>query len=226
LEPGRFLQQDFKTGYWMLMTYEEKVIHLRRQVYAHHHPLVARLDKHLKQVLADARFGWKRNTIMAQRFLPAICRKWQSVLYEPAHADGARWNAVLTTTGSSSSNRRFPTSKTSTPSRLLGPSTQHRVKPLLPKRGSFALRTAQSNLPPILEKDRESRPFVQGDLVQVLEDDRYDEWITATILGIDPFGRAVVEYPETDEIEMVHLDMLRYLDNDIDRNWDSRHGSV
>ena len=54
------------------------------------------------------------------------------------------------------------------------------------------------------------KPFMQGDLVQVYHDPRYDDWSEAKILLINPFERATVQYTDTDDIEVVHLETLQH----------------
>jgi hypothetical protein len=77
----RFLQQDWKTGFWSLMTHQKTKDYIARQVHTSQHLLVGRLDEHLKSVLADARFGLSRETIMAKKFTSQLAMEWQSVLY-------------------------------------------------------------------------------------------------------------------------------------------------
>ena len=54
------------------------------------------------------------------------------------------------------------------------------------------------------------KPFMQGDLVQVYHDPRHDDWFEAKILLINPFERATVQYTDTDDIEVVHLETLQH----------------
>jgi hypothetical protein len=196
VKPGRFLQQDWKTGYWMLMTNEEVQTHLSRQLYAQNHSLTARMDQHIKHVLADARFGWQRNTAMARQFIPAICSQWQSVLFSPL----ATRSSVL-----------IPAKKSTGPRYLTAP------KPLLQSlstnKGSLVLRTKPRTFPSIAGRKESSPSFVQGDLVYVLEDFLgRASWSKGRTLLIDPFGNAFVQYLEvngTEKVVKVNLDRLR-----------------
>ena len=219
VRPGRFLQQDYKTGYWILMTREETLTYLARQVYAHHHPLTARLDQHLKQVLSDARFGWQRNTIMAQRFVSTMCTHWQSILYSSLdNQPEAGWNLRVITALATERRKTRP---------LFSSSPKHaRVVSLATTMGgSLTLGRTPSNVPSRFQKDVQRIPFVQGDLVQVYHDPRYEDWVPAEILLINPFERATVQYINSDDIEIVHLETLQHATSD-DENYDDEESPL
>jgi hypothetical protein len=77
----RFLQQDWQTGYWTIMSPLAISDFINNQIHARKHPLIARLDKHLKTALADARFGVKRDLIMTRRFTTSVILHLQTILY-------------------------------------------------------------------------------------------------------------------------------------------------
>lgn len=79
INPPRMLLQDPATGYWSLSDAYD--VTLQRMVVRKQNPLLNQLDTHLSQVLANARFGRRRDTVMARRFATKIVSDWQTVVF-------------------------------------------------------------------------------------------------------------------------------------------------
>lgn len=86
----RFLEQDWQTGYWSIMSPLAISKYIKQQIYARKRPLIARLDTHLKTALANARFGLDRDLVMTRRFTTSMILHLQATLYrnvEPSVED-------------------------------------------------------------------------------------------------------------------------------------------
>jgi hypothetical protein len=68
--------QDYITGYWTVMSKAEAVEETRRALIMQNKPLVKVLASYWKQVLADARFGLLRDTVMARTWIPKTVTSW------------------------------------------------------------------------------------------------------------------------------------------------------
>ena len=78
----RLLQQDPDSGYWTVIRDNDQVHEtVRRELLMEQSPLVRGLGNHVKMVLADGRFGIRRDTSMAQRFTPLFATYWETVLF-------------------------------------------------------------------------------------------------------------------------------------------------
>eukprot|EP00980_Cylindrotheca_fusiformis_P017555 scaffold5507_cov103-Cylindrotheca_fusiformis.AAC.2 len=79
--PPRMLYQDPWTGYWTVLSNNSTTTiiqdRLQQMIVKQQSPLYQTLDTHLLQVLANARFGRSRDTIMAQRFEIQWVQYWQ-----------------------------------------------------------------------------------------------------------------------------------------------------
>jgi ectoine hydroxylase-related dioxygenase (phytanoyl-CoA dioxygenase family) len=99
--PLRMLLQDAATGYWTLMPDTKDI--LKRMVLKLRNPLLEKVDTHLLQVLANARFGRRRDTVMAQRFEKQMVQHWQHVFFSSLMEEQAAkpkatllmWNEVI-----------------------------------------------------------------------------------------------------------------------------------
>lgn len=199
VRPGRFLQQDHVTGYWMQMDASQVQSYLQRQVYAREFSWVGKLDDHLKQVLADARFGKTRETALSRRFTPALVEHWQSILYRSLKA-----NDDSSTSCAAHQLVPVPVSKKTSGWNKL---TSALVS--TPKSGVSAMSSSLRSPSTRPRMYKPMRHFVQGDAVEVLaDDDQY--WDPATILYIDPFERATVRYEESGEEELVYMSIIRH----------------
>ena len=79
----RFLLQDPFTGYWGIMPKLDALHETRRSVLMKQKPLLGYLARHLKHVLADARFGVTRDTVMSKKYIPLFVSKWDTLLLGP-----------------------------------------------------------------------------------------------------------------------------------------------
>jgi hypothetical protein len=77
----RFLWQDPNTGVWRILTFASAVQETGRAIQGIVDPRIGVLAKSLKQILADARFGIFRDTVMARRFTPLFVEKWMNFIY-------------------------------------------------------------------------------------------------------------------------------------------------
>jgi len=94
----RFLQQDWQTGYWSLITPRESDDYIQKQLYAKHHPLTARLDEQLKVNLADARFGLNRDKVLSSKFTVQLVLALQKMLYRNVKGATTENNTPMYTT--------------------------------------------------------------------------------------------------------------------------------
>lgn len=88
--PRRFLKQDHETGWWTTMTQTEAIAVTRRALLALAHPKSVGVSyEHWKQVLAESRFGRRRHTALAKKWIPQFVDKIQKKLFaEDIHSDG------------------------------------------------------------------------------------------------------------------------------------------
>ena len=63
---GRFLQQDYESGDWVVMSPSEARNHTKRALLLQHYPALAAVDGALSFLLADYRFGFHRGTRLAR----------------------------------------------------------------------------------------------------------------------------------------------------------------
>jgi hypothetical protein len=133
--PGvrRFLRQDPTTGSWRIMTRQDAIEETLRAVAIQQSSLLGALTKHLKYVLADARFGVSKETTMARRFGPMFVDQFMSTLFKGC--DSCESGRAPVRPGVGCENQFVRSNRSSTT--LLGPSTMSPVLPL-----SRSLRTS------------------------------------------------------------------------------------
>lgn len=76
--PPRFLLQDFATGDWIESDTPKAI--LKEMILQDQRPLLRKLNTHLLQALANARFGRQRQTAMARIFDTQFVQDWQQIL--------------------------------------------------------------------------------------------------------------------------------------------------
>ena len=80
--PRRFLKQDYETGWWLQMTTAEAKIETKQALLALSYPLSVGVARdHWKQILAESRFGKRRNTVLAQKWIPQTVEKMTKELF-------------------------------------------------------------------------------------------------------------------------------------------------
>lgn len=81
--PRRFLQQDFETGWWTNMTKDKAMTVTRRALIAMARPESIGVSyKHWKQVLAESRFGKRRDTALAKKWMPRFAEQAMAELFQ------------------------------------------------------------------------------------------------------------------------------------------------
>eukprot|EP00537_Pseudo-nitzschia_pungens_P003964 CAMPEP_0172366776 /NCGR_PEP_ID=MMETSP1060-20121228/17069_1 /TAXON_ID=37318 /ORGANISM="Pseudo-nitzschia pungens, Strain cf. cingulata" /LENGTH=1145 /DNA_ID=CAMNT_0013090759 /DNA_START=118 /DNA_END=3555 /DNA_ORIENTATION=+ len=74
--PRRFLKQDPQTGWWVVMRRDEAARETKRALLSMAHPKTIRLPyEHWKEVIAEARFGVHRQSVMARKWIPLTAEK-------------------------------------------------------------------------------------------------------------------------------------------------------
>jgi hypothetical protein len=222
----RFLQQDWQTGFWSLMTDDETKDYIARQVHANQYPWIGRLDEHLKIVLADARFGLGRETILARKLTPQLVMDWQSVLYRtvmaaPDATTPAATGTSPTTEPSTKTATIFPryaTIKTRLPTTI--------VSSLSPKTPSTLLiRNANGSLRLVRKGDRVMAPyFTSGQYWEAtvglgISDDMVavDYALSGDMGNADVVPKDAIQ-PFTSLVQG-DLAQVAYLDNEDDWRW-------
>jgi hypothetical protein len=76
--PRRFLLQDYKMGYWMVMTPSEVFEENRRALVMARYPLLKLQAKYWKEVLSESRFGLHRETAYSKKWVPFIVKDWMA----------------------------------------------------------------------------------------------------------------------------------------------------
>jgi hypothetical protein len=74
----RFLLQDYKMGYWMVMTPSEAFEENRRALIMARYPLLKLQAKYWKEVLSESRFGLHRETAYSMKWVPLIVKDWMA----------------------------------------------------------------------------------------------------------------------------------------------------
>jgi len=78
---SRFLLQNPHTGAWSILSQAEAHRETYRAIVDKSKPVTGSLSRHLKYVLADARFGIQRDTVMARTFGGQFANHWLDVVY-------------------------------------------------------------------------------------------------------------------------------------------------
>lgn len=74
--PRRFLKQDYETGWWLCMTSTEAKLATKQALLALSYPKSVGVPRdHWKQVLSESRFGKRRHTVLAQKWIPQTVEK-------------------------------------------------------------------------------------------------------------------------------------------------------
>mmetsp|Transcript_10289 Transcript_10289/g.28379 ORF Transcript_10289/g.28379 Transcript_10289/m.28379 type:complete len:831 (-) Transcript_10289:517-3009(-) len=96
---ARFLQQDYLTGSWHVMTQLEALEETKRAVWMQSHPLWASLETQAKQNLAQSRFGANRESALAKQFAQRSALEWLDRLWsascEGGDDDDSQTTAIL-----------------------------------------------------------------------------------------------------------------------------------
>ena len=80
--PRRFLKQDYETGWWTFMTEADAKAVTKQALLALVRPLsVGVALDHWKQVLSESRFGKRRHTLLAKKWIPQIVDKRMTELF-------------------------------------------------------------------------------------------------------------------------------------------------
>jgi ectoine hydroxylase-related dioxygenase (phytanoyl-CoA dioxygenase family) len=95
----RMLLQDQATGYWTALSTPDTIGAMKKMVVKLKNPLLDKLDTVLLQMLADARFGRQRNTIMSTVYGAQLLLDWQQNLFSDLVAlDGYSTNPISQST--------------------------------------------------------------------------------------------------------------------------------
>lgn len=129
----RFLQQDYETGWWLEMKPAEAKIATKEALLAMAHPLSVGVPRdHWKQVLSESRFGKRRYTVLAKKWIPHVVDKMMSDLFpnqtprEHAMIDTRKERVLLPSTGRGLLPKSMISGKTA-----LSPSVARVVGPLV-----------------------------------------------------------------------------------------------
>eukprot|EP00934_Nitzschia_sp_Nitz4_P008363 Nitzschia sp. Nitz4//scaffold87_size112219//8629//11542//NITZ4_004058-RA/size112219-augustus-gene-0.56-mRNA-1//-1//CDS//3329559321//8353//frame0 len=156
----RFLQQDWKTGFWTIMESQDVDQYIATSMASRREPIKAKLDEHLREMLADARFGLRREEAMTAKHTPAFVAKWQSVLFH---------NSAKAPSAVPSSVDHLPRSKMMGPVSLAS-KLEPSASPILKESSSIMLlsRSGSPNLgigDVVLARWRDTNEFWEGRIV-------------------------------------------------------------
>ena len=177
----RMLQQDYATGYWIVMNDTQTREKLRQLIIKHRNRLVDSLDNHLLEVLADSRFGRLRETVLAKQHTPWFVNKWQRMLFESSNSKDADFKNELLKSKAVKSRKASGI----VIHRSVVLSQVKSSVPKLPLSPSVIVR----NLKP---SSSDMRPIVQGDEVRALYLGR--KWSDAIVTKAHPFGTYDVQF--------------------------------
>ena len=184
----RMLQQDYVTGYWIVMNDTQTKEKLRQLILKRRNRLVDHLHNHLLEVLADSRFGRLRETVLAKQHAPWFVHKWQRMLFDSAKPSRADLKNELLKPKAVGSRK---VSGIAIHRSVVVAHVKSSV-PKLPLSPSMIVR----NFKPT---ESDMRPIVQGDEVRALYLGR--KWSDAIVTRAHPFGTYDVRFTSNDELK-------------------------
>jgi hypothetical protein len=185
-ENGRFLQQDYRTGDWILMSESETREYVALRLRLGANTFLAALKQELEYLIGDYRFGILRGTALS-RISQSYIQEVEQTLFKPLprvdYSETPKSRLLASATSSNNTSTRFRT-----PSTFVVTSPSHEKKSQDP-------RTAQSRYWRTFEKEDlpDLRPLAEV-LVRFDFEDGGKELIPATVLRISWDGQAEIAF--------------------------------
>jgi len=223
--PRRFLKQDYETGWWITMTQTEAITATRRALLALARPKSVGVSyEHWKQVLADSRFGKRRHTALAKKWIPQIVDTRTQELFAKERIPTEEFTTTIVSPMASGKTTKGVV--IGGRGRSLLPSTGRGILPksMVTGKTAFSLSSSVSLLPPtVLPLRVHLRKLMKGVATLKIGDHVVyadsDSFFQATIVSIDAEEHELEIQPlRSDEIKdgdfdvttVVHAEWIQF----------------